>query len=116
MSDNGAFEIDGIELWPQPDKHDWARRIGQIVGYDGEGAPIPLKYRPLRLIGDRDTNGQYNWDDFDDLTTHALTAPAPNSVSGWTDYTGCYCVVSHGGVDDARSMEGVVMDIKRAVA
>ena len=112
----GAFEIDGIELWPQPDEHDWAKRISQIIGYDGTGAPIPLKFRDIVLIGDRNIDGQYNWADFDNLAAHTLTAPAPNSTSVWADYAGCFCIVSHGKVSDARSMQGVTMTIRRAVA
>ena len=115
MSD-GAFEIDDIELWPQPDVHTWTPRSGQITGFDGNGAPIPLKYRDLTLVVERNLDGQFNWEDFDDRATHAVAAPAPNSTATWTDYTGCYCIVSHGKVDDTRSMQQITMTIRRAVA
>ena len=113
---NGAFEIDDIELWPQPDAHAWTPRSGQIVGFDGEGAPIPLKYRDLTLDVERNLNGQFNWADFDDLATHTVTAPAPNSTDTWTNYTGCYVIVSHGKIDYTRSMQQITMTIKKAVA
>lgn len=116
MSETGAFEIDGVELWPQPDVHTWTQRSGQIQGFDGNGAPIPRKYRDLTLTVERNLNGQFNWDDFDDLAAHTVTAPAPNSTDAWADYAGCFCLVSHGKIDDAVSMQQITMAIRRAEA
>jgi hypothetical protein len=113
---NGAYEIDDIELWPQPDAHTWNPEQSQVLGFDGNGAPIKAKYRDCQLVVERNLDGQSNWYEFDDVALHDVTLPAPDSTDNWTTYSDCYVIVSHGKVDDAVAMKQITMTVRRAVA
>jgi hypothetical protein len=103
-----TYDWDDIAIDPQPTEHEWDYPI--ILGDDGDGAPILAKYSrivlrvPLVL-------GCHFWEEYQSQTG-TLTAPAPNTVDDFTDYTSVYVrSVKHGVVLKKDGMRGVEMEI-----
>ena len=110
-----AYEIDGSALFPQPTSHQWESENEGVIGYDGVGKPIKRKYRKCTLRCDRSL-GYAEWAVYDDAATHTVTLPAPDTANDWTDYTGCYVVVSHGRVEAGLAIGGFEMVVSHAEA
>jgi hypothetical protein len=109
----GTYQLDGIDLDPQPVEHDWGD-YPNYQGSDGNGAPFYAKYSVLRLRCPLDLAQGHDWFQWADGASHTLTAPPPGRrTSTFTDYTTVYVrEVKEGVVVNKTGTRGVEMTIQ----
>ena len=108
-----TYQIDGIDLDPQPYEHEWEYPIG--LGYDGDAFPLYAKYSAIRLRVGIDICGHKWFDDwFDDstITAHTLRVPRPGTVDDSVVYTGVIIdYIRDGPVVKRTGMRGMEMRV-----
>ncbi len=102
------YQVDGELIAPQPTSHDWEP---DLLGHDGDGAPVKRKYRVCVLSIDHKL-ASIDWSRYDDGQAHSVTLPAPQTTDRWTTYEGCYIEsVTPGPVVQNVGFEGVQMRV-----
>jgi len=105
----GTYQINGIDIDPQPVEHEWEPLVP--IGHDGQGKPFYPKYTSVTLRIGLDLCGYWWLDDWfaysvvPDLT---LTVPRRSTVDDFQDYTGVtLSEVKEGAVIKQTGMRGV---------
>ena len=102
-----TYQLDDIDLDPQPIEHEWDYPI--LLGHDGDGKPFYAKYSALTLRTSIDLAG-HNWFPWMDRVQHRLQAPAPGTTRDFTDYGSVWVeYVREGAVMRKSGTRGVEM-------
>ena len=101
------YQIDGLDLTPQPTQHDW--RYPNVLGNDAQGATIYAKYNSVVLRCDL-TVKFHDWLKWMDGNHHTVTLPAPATTDDWVDYASVYCQVVEQGTVTGAHKDGAGMD------
>lgn len=111
-----VYQIDGEDLFPQPDSHKWD---DGILGYDGDGAPFRRKYRTVTLSSQH-LMARHMWGQYDDGASHSVRMPEPGKSGtregDWTTYTTVYITIMESAVRGASAREGLEMRINKVAA
>jgi hypothetical protein len=112
-----TYDIDGIEMIPQPTEHEWG--YPTVLGNDGDGLPFHAKYSTLTLRVPIDLGGHHWFDDWFETsfaTTHTVSCPKPGTVDDFQTYSDVYIeYVREGAVLRKTGVRGVEMLIRRVV-
>lgn len=102
-----TYQIDGEDLYPQPTDHNWDPP--EILGHDGDRAPIYPKYRSATLETTVMLAKQL-WLQYRDGAAHSVTLPTEGTTNEFTTYTGVFIdSVEIGRVSRKKGMDGVIM-------
>jgi hypothetical protein len=108
-----TYQIDGVDIDPQPITHEWDSPV--IVGHDGDGAPIYARYRSVTLENPLTLCAQ-DWIQYRDGSTHSIRIPEPGTVDDSTVYTSVFIDnVSIREVERRTGMNSVSMEVIRIV-
>lgn len=108
-----TYQIDGVDIDPQPITHEWDSPV--IVGHDGDGAPVYARYRSVTLENPLTLCAQ-DWIQHADGATHSITLPAPGTIDTMTTYTLVY--IDNVGIREIErqaGMNSVSMEVIRIV-
>lgn len=105
------YQVDGIDLDPQPVEHEWDYPI--FVANDGDGAPFYARYNALSLRCSLTVDGHF-WYQWADGAMHTVRVPEPGTPGRFADYTSVYIQsVKEGVVLKKTGMRGVEMRVIR---
>lgn len=108
------YQIDGVDLDPQPTSHEWSPP--RLEGHDGDGAPIYARYREITLENDLQLSYQ-RWTQYRDGATHTLYCPSPGTRDTFATYNNVYVDnVEVGEVSRQSGINGVTMTVIRVNA
>jgi hypothetical protein len=111
MASNEPYQIDTIDLIPQPTEHEWSDYL-QPLGTDGNGAPFYPKYNELVLRCPL-TIDEHQWLQWADGATHSVYVPSPGAPDDFATYTGVYVIsVTEGVAMKKTGLRGVEMRIR----
>jgi hypothetical protein len=106
-----TYQIDGVDLDPQPTSHEWSPP--RIEGHEGDGAPIYARYREVTLENSLQLSYQ-RWTQYRDRATHTVYLPAPGTRDTFTLYNNVYIDnVEPGEVSRQAGIDGVRMTVIR---
>lgn len=101
------YQLDGIDLSPQPTEHEWDDPI--LLGHDGDGKPFYAKYSTVTLRTSPVVKG-HDWRLWLDGVQHDLMCPAPGTTNDWTEYGSVWVEnVREGTVSRTSGTRGVEM-------
>lgn len=104
-----TYQLDDIDITPQPTEHEWEHKI--LLGHDGDGKPFYAKYSALVLRTNIDLGGHF-WYPWADSVLHKLSAPAPGTTRDFTEYGSVWVEnVREGAVMRKSGTRGVEMRV-----